>query len=118
MHTRGILGIMCVMGMCIRSRLEVLYGHEHNVERYRLYARIMGILHAQLSNGQHSSAELVAIRSTLGAWTALGDAKGDAGRRWASLGNAGQRWATLGNAGHVGQRWACRACRPTLGRTH
>ena len=41
MHTRGILGIMCVMGMCIRSRLEVLYGHEHNVERYRLYARIM-----------------------------------------------------------------------------
>ena len=41
MHTRGILGIMCVMGMCIRSRLEVLYGHEHNVERHRLYARIM-----------------------------------------------------------------------------
>ena len=66
---------------------------------------IKGILHAQLSNGQHSSAELVAIRSTLVAWTALGDAKGDAGRRWASLGNAGQRWATLGmsaNAGHVG----------------
>ena len=51
----------------------------------------------------------------LGAWTTLGDAKGDAGRRWASL---AQRWATLGNAGwatlgmsanaghvgHVGQR--------------
>ena len=41
MHSRGILGILCVMGMCICSRLEVLYGHEHNVERHRLYARIM-----------------------------------------------------------------------------
>ena len=39
MHTRGIVGMLCVMSMCVRSRLEVLYGHEHDVERYRLYCR-------------------------------------------------------------------------------
>ena len=36
MHARGAMGILCVISMCIRSRLEVLYGHEHDVERYRL----------------------------------------------------------------------------------